>query len=644
MCGICGVILKQPEAQVSARLLETMNDVMIHRGPDDSGQARFGSVGLAMRRLSIIDLAGGHQPIYNEDRTHSIVFNGEIYNHRELRRELEARGHRFSTRTDTEVILHGYEEWGADCVQRLNGMFAFAIWDANSETLFLARDPVGIKPLYLYEDPGRLLFASEMKALLAAGNVPREVDPVALHHYLTFLYVPPPRTMLRGVSKLPPGHWARWKDGRLEIQEYWAGPAAHFGPEPTEPVSTKAVLDQLTAAVRRHLLSDVPVGCLLSGGIDSSLIAALMARELGPGFSTFTAGFPGAGIYDERTHARAVASHVGSKHLEVEVTSESVDLLERIVRHLDEPLADASVIPNYVVAELAGANVKVVLSGVGGDETFGGYRRYYAHHLAGRWQRCPAGVRRVLIRAASRVVPVGGNTRLGNAVRLAQKLFDHLDDAPERRYLAWNAFFSEEAKQRLYADGKGNHLPDSLADSQQWLDRMPNGDLTRRAMFVDIKTYLPGDPLLLADKLSMAHSLELRVPFLDRGLVEFAARIPARQHGNRLATKQLLREAAKDLLPASILHRPKQGFGTPIDLWLRKELKPLLMEALSHERLRARGWFDPKTVASLVDEHLGGRRDLSQELWALLVFELWQQQFVDQIPETAVTQPQVALA
>ncbi|MGC8669485.1 MAG: asparagine synthase (glutamine-hydrolyzing), partial [Chthonomonadales bacterium] len=600
-----------------------------HRGPDDEGYGICAQAALAMRRLSIIDLAGGHQPIYNEDASLSIVFNGEIYNYRELRRELQAHGHRFTTNTDTEAILHGYEQWGEECVNHFNGMFAFAIWNADTAELFLARDPVGIKPLYLYEDGQRLLFASEIKSILAAGNIPREVDPVALHHYLSFLYVPPPRTMLKSITNLPPGHWARWRNGSLEIREYWAGPQAAFEPEPARPVCPEDVLQMLRDAVRRHLIADVPVGCLLSGGIDSSAIAALMAQEVGPGFKTFTAGFPQAGIYDERPFARAVAQHVGSDHMEVEINPAAAEILPRIVWHLDEPLADASVIPNYLVCQLAASQVKVALSGIGGDEAFGGYRRYFATSLSGMWRRMPPALMRAAISAATRIVPISGDNPMGERLRLARKFYDHIELDPETRYLAWNAFFTEDMKRALYAASRQDGLPDSLQESRKWFRRMPQGDLTRRAMYVDLKTYLPGDPLLLADKLSMAHSLELRVPFLDRELLEFAARIPSHQHLSGKETKSLLRAAVRHLLPPQILERPKRGFGTPIDVWLRMHLRPMMLDLLSERALKARGWFNPSYVSELIRTHLQGSNDYSQHLWALLVFEIWHRQFVD---------------
>lgn len=628
MCGICGIVYKDHQLH-SQEHIRAMNGRIRHRGPDDEGFAIGPRAAIAMRRLSIIDLAGGHQPIYNEDGSLSIVFNGEIYNYRELRQELQSHGHRFTTSSDTEAILHGYEQWGEECVNHFNGMFAFAIWNARTAELFLARDPVGIKPLYLYEDARRLLFASEIKSLLAAGGVPRDVDPVALHHYLSFLYVPPPRTMLRGITNLPPGHWARWSNGSLRVQEYWAGPQAAFEPEPAQPVSPEDVLQMLRDAVRRHLVADVPVGCLLSGGIDSSAVAALMAQEVGPGFKTFTAGFPGAGIYDERPFAREVARHVGSDHTEVEIRPSAAELLPHIVWHLDEPLADASVIPNYLVCQLAASQVKVALSGIGGDEAFGGYRRYFATSLSGLWGRMPAGFMQAALSAAARIVPVSGDNPVGERLRLARKFYDCVNLDEETRYLAWNAFFTQDMKRELYASGLSDGMPDSLQEAREWFRRVPHGSLTRRAMYVDLKTYLPGDPLLLADKLSMAHSLELRVPFLDRELLEFASRIPSRQHLRGKETKSLLRAAVRHLLPPQILTRPKRGFGTPIDVWLRMHLRTMMLDLLSDQAVKARGWFNPAYVRKLIQKHLEGSNDYSQHLWALLVLEIWHRQFVE---------------
>lgn len=638
MCGIVGFAGRHSTPGAS-RLLRAMNDALVHRGPDDAGQylsterpmpnASSGpEVGLAMRRLSIIDLSTGHQPIPNEDETVWIVFNGEIYNHRELRADLERRGHRFRTHSDTEAILHAYEEYGAECVTRLRGMFGFAIWDEPRQRLFLARDHVGIKPLFWTQVGGRLLFASEIKALLRDPGVARSVDPDSLHHYLTYLYVPAPRTMFAGISQLPPGHRLFWERGEIRIDEYWAGPDTMLRRDVEEPVTPDQVWEVLKESVAAHLLSDVPLGAFLSGGLDSTAIVALMAELSSKPVETFSVGFDAAGLYDERPYAAAVARHLGTHHHELAVNQDSIRLLPEILRHLDEPLADASVIPNYLVAQLARQHVTVSLSGAGGDELFGGYRRYFADDMARRWRRVPAPLRRNVLLPALRVIPATGDTRLGDMSRLAQKFLEPLDLAPENRYLAWNAFFSEAAKRQLYATAGARS--DSAEVMLPHFGKVSHRAFADRAMYVDLKSYLPGDPLFLSDRMTMAHSLEARVPFVDTQVMEFAARIPLSQKIQGQQTKLILRQMLAGRVPDDIIARPKRGFGTPIDLWLRGELATLVEQVLSPAALRERGYFRSDYVQWLLAQQRQGKRDFSQHLWALLVFELWHRAYIDQ--------------
>jgi len=608
-----------------------MNDALVHRGPDDAGVwLRNGApqVALGMRRLSIIDLSTGHQPIANEDETCWIVFNGEIYNHAALRAELEAAGHVFRTRSDTEAILHAYEEWGADCLRRLRGMFAFAIWDERAGRLFLARDHVGIKPLYWTEAGGRFLFASEIKALLQAPEVPRVVDREALHHYLTYLYVPAPLSMFAGIHQLPPGHHMTWERGCVTVEEWWGGPAGMLTGEEGPPVSLEAAWEVLRDSVAAHMIADVPLGAFLSGGLDSTLIVAAMTELMDRPVTTFSIGFQSAGLYNELPFARQIAAHFRTEHHEFDVRADAVSALPEIVRHLDEPLADATVLPSYFLAELARRHVTVALTGTGGDELFGGYRRYYGDAMARRWQWLPRPLRNQVLLPALRLVPASGDTRLGDASRLAQKFLEPLDLAPEPRYLAWNAFFSEQAKRDLYANGAGP-LPDSAAPMLPHFERVRHRPFPDRAMFVDLKSYLPGDPLCLTDRTTMAHSLEARVPFVDAPVMEFAARVPLSQKLEGQTTKVLLRRLLAGRVPDEIWKRPKRGFGTPIDLWLRGELAGLADRLLAPDLLRERGYFRPEYVQWLRDQHAAGKRDFSQHLWALLIFELWHRTFID---------------
>lgn len=637
MCGIVGFVGSQ--SQASARpLLVRMNDALVHRGPDDAGfylsterpatGKRRPEVGLAMRRLSIIDLATGHQPIPNEDQSVWIVFNGEIYNHQEIRAELQRRGHQFRTQSDTEAILHAYEEYGVECVTHLRGMFGFAIWDERRERLFVARDHVGIKPLFWTQTGERLLFGSEIKALLQDPAVVRAVDPESLHHYLTYLYVPAPRTMFAGISQLPPGHRMIWERGQVQIEEYWAGPDAMLKGDPQEPVTTDQVWEVLRESVDAHMLSDVPLGAFLSGGLDSTAIVALMAELSSKPVETFSVGFKAAGLYDERPFAAAVAKHFGTNHHEFAIDQSAVRLMPEILRHLDEPLADASVIPNYLVSELARKHVTVSLSGAGGDELFGGYRRYFADDMARRWRRVPAPLRRNVLLPALRVIPATGDTKLGDTSRLVQKFLEPLDLAPENRYLAWNAFFSEASKRKLYASDEPRI--DSAEVMLPHFSKVTHRSFADRAMYVDLKSYLPGDPLFLSDRMTMAHSLEARVPFVDTRVMEFAARVPLSQKIQGQQTKLILRQMLAGRVPDDIISRPKRGFGTPIDVWLRGELATLVDQVLSPAAVRERGYFRPEYVQWLLTQQKTGKRDFSQHIWALLVFELWHRAYIDQ--------------
>ena len=628
MCGIAGFadsLIRLDEAAdrraADARLVGDMCRVIRHRGPDDEGVLVAPGIGLGMRRLSIIDLATGHQPIGNEDGAIQVVFNGEIYNFRELRAELSGAGHAFATTSDTEVIVHGYEQWGPQVFERLRGMFGVALWDARAQTLWLARDRTGIKPLYYMEHGGRLFFGSELKSLIAAGVVRREVDPGALHHYLAFLYTPADRAIFPGVRKLPPGHLLRWHGGRAAVSQYWSPPEAE-SLALSDAEAEEALLERLRSAVRSHLVSDVPLGAFLSGGVDSSLVVALMAEASDRPVKTFSIGFDEP-AYDELDAARLVARHVGADHHEFVVRPDALGIVERLVAHFDEPFADASAIPTWYVSELARRHVTVVLSGDGGDELFAGYDRYLPHPMVARFDAVPLPGKQALARAAARALPHGARGR---------RFLRHAGADAESRYIDAISFFGPDDRTALCAGPMRLTDGSPEAAMRARFARLGHLPLTSRCMRVDFETYLPEDVLTKVDRMSMAHSIESRVPLLDHPLVEFAMRLPLSAKLRRGERKFLLRRVAARLLPAAILARRKQGFGVPIGVWFRGKLRDAFSDVLLSPRTRQRGYFEPGEIQRLLDEHMSGVRDHELRLWQLLMFELWHRAYVDRTP------------
>ncbi len=606
-------------AAADAAVVRRMCDAIRHRGPDDEGVFVAPGVGLGMRRLSIIDLATGHQPIGNEDATVQVVFNGEIYNYRELTRELADRGHRFATASDTETIVHAYEEWGEDCFRRLRGMFAIALWDGRAGALFLARDRAGIKPLHYGTFGGRLVFGSEIKSLLAAGVAP-ELDVDALDHYLSFLYTPPDRTIFRGLRKLLPGHLLRWSAGRARVSRYWTlPPSESFTGGEAEAAET--LRDVLADAVRCHLLSDVPLGAFLSGGVDSSLVVGLMARASSRPVRTFSIGFDEP-EFDELEHARLVARHFGTDHHEFVVRPDALAILDDLISHFDEPFGDSSAIPTWYVSQVARKHVTVVLSGDGGDELFGGYDRYFPHPRVAAFDRLHLpGARRIAAAAASRL---GHGTRGKNFLR-------HVARDARGRYLDSIAFFHPDEKTALLAPEVAARIagPDPETALGRRFDAHASLPWTSQMMRFDFETYLPEDVLVKVDRMSMAHSLESRVPLLDNHVIDFAATLPARLKINGTRRKHILKEAAVRLVPRSILERRKQGFGIPIGHWFRGGLRDLFHDVLLSPTARQRGYFRPEFVEAVVAEHMAGTRDHTLRLWSLVVFELWHRQYLD---------------
>jgi asparagine synthase (glutamine-hydrolysing) len=617
MCGIAGIALTDLEGRVDRGLLEAMAGAIAHRGPDGEGFLAGPGVGLASRRLAVIDPEGGAQPLTNEDGRVACVYNGEIYNFAELRSGLEERGHRFRSRTDGEILCHLYEEEGEGMLPLLRGMFAFALWDARRGRLLLARDRFGIKPLYWARVPGGLAFASELKALLRLPGVSRDLDPVALSDYLTYLYVPAPRTILAGASKLPPGTRLTFQGGREEVAPWWEPPPPGRGESLPPEEAARELLARLRETVRAHLVADVPVGAFLSGGLDSSTVVALMAEASPSPVRTFTVGFEGAGAYDERPAARAVARRFGCLHHETVLTpGRAMELLPGLVRTFGEPFADSSAIPTYIVSELAARELPVVLSGDGGDELLCGYDWYRYHQLLRPVSLVPGRVRQALGRAAAAGLPELGRV-VGGPAR-ARRLAADAGLDPRGRYLRRITCFGEPVLARLLAaraEGSGV--------AARWYASLPEpaGPIERMA-YADLRLGLPEDMLTKVDRASMAHGLEVRVPFLDPELAAFVWALPTRLKLRGVGTKWLLRRALEGILPPSTLTRRKQGFGVPIGRWLREDSaswRPLLLGS----RAVAEGYLRAAPVETIVERHLSARQELGHQVWALLVLEVW---------------------
>ncbi len=629
MCGICGTVFLDPTRQVDAQLLVAMRDTLTPRGPDEAGVYLDGNVGLASRRLSIIGLADGQQPMTNEDQSVWVVYNGEIYNFHAVRQYLESRGHQFKTHSDTEVILHGYEEEGPDCLARFNGMFAFALYDKKARQLFLARDRLGVKPLHYVWDGQRFQFASEIKALLRDPSVSRELDVFSLSKYLTYEYVPAPHSIFRAIHKLEPGHWLALDIGgrRLTKQRYWDVPLLddNLGYKREEDYRDE-LLSRLEDAVRLRLVSDVPVGIFLSGGIDSSTVAALANKQQASPLMAFTIGFEDKS-FDESGYAGVVGKKLGVDHrVENFSYGKMCEILPRVADSLDEPLADASVLPTFLLSEFAGRHVKVVMGGDGGDELFAGYPTYQALKLIRYYDILPHELRALLLRAAQRL-PVSHNY-FSFDFKLKQ-LLRGAGVSREIMFFLWTGSFNEREKRDLLSpemwhEVKGQNTFEDLFD---YIKRSNLKNEMERALYLMTKLYLQDDVLVKVDRMSMANSLEVRAPFLDYTFVEFAAQLPTNLKIRRLKTKYLLKQAAATLLPREITHRRKKGFGVPVGRWILGDLREMFQEYLSEARIRREGVFNPTFVSSLLSDHLARRRDNRKLLWTLLTFELWRERW-----------------
>jgi asparagine synthase (glutamine-hydrolysing) len=628
MCGIAGIVYRERERPVSESLVRRMCDALRHRGPDDEGLYMHGAVGLGMRRLSIIDLGGGRQPIANEDGSKVIVFNGEIYNYQELRRGLVARGHTVRSSGDTETILHLYEERGPDCVTPLRGMFAFAIWDASAETLLLARDRFGIKPLYVVTGPWGIAFSSELKALHAARLTSRELDWEAIDSYFQLGYIPAPASPFADVRKLEPGHTLVWRrQGDVTTRRYWQFP---LDDRPSPPDPEARVREWLDGSVAAHLVSDVPVAVFLSGGLDSSAVAASMALA-GHTPHAFTARYAGSGATatDETDLARALAARYGAELTLVDIRPDIQDTFEPIVQALDEPHADDSAIPTWLLSQAVGSSYKVALAGIGGDELFAGYRRHIGLLAAEHYAKLPAGVRRIA-GAASSLLPEPRDGTLG--VDRVKRFLRTGNGAVPDRFLGLMSRLSNTERLGLYTPSlrariTGGAASDRFRDVFSAQGR-PTG--LAAGLYLDYMTFLADDVLALSDRLAMAHSLEVRVPFVDHVLVEAAFPIPQRvKIGPWWQTKRLLRRALRPRLPPAHLRAPKRGFVGPTSAWLRHELRQMLTDELSPERQRRLGYFEPATTQTLLEEHVTGRQNGERILWALLCFSTWHRLYVE---------------
>ncbi len=624
MCGICGIVFAEKDRSVDTKIIKKMTDSIEHRGPDEEGFYINKNVGLGSRRLSIIDLEGGQQPIHNEDKNIWVVFNGELYNYQELTQSLVRRGHKFYTNSDTEVIVHAYEEFGEEFLEYLNGMFALALWDERKQKLLLARDRMGIKPLYYTLQNNTLIFGSELKTILNYPNISRTVDLAALNEYLSFEYVPTPRTIFQGISKLPPGNMLIFSEGNLHISQYWninLGRSENIKPKQLFEYE-RELLSVLKNAVQKEMVSDVPIGVLLSGGIDSSVIAALMS-EVSPGnIKSFSIRFDDPS-FDESNYARQVAQYLQTKHHELTVTPKLVmESVENITEFLDEPLGDSSVVPTFLLSNFTRNHVKVALGGDGGDEIFAGYSTLQAHRLVEYYEYFfPGFIRHRIIPWIVDRLPVS---------------FDNISfDFKVRRFIAgrgvpviirhhnWLGSFTVQQKEKLLEPWTQLKEKDTyqIAFEHQYNSQAKSA--LNQLLYCDIKLYLEGDILPKVDRASMANSLEVRVPFLNHTLVEYAANLPHSLKLRGLTTKYILRKAMKGKLPDNILRRGKKGFNMPVAKWITGPLRPLVEEMLSKNRLQRDGFFNPDYVQKLLKEHINGQQDHRKLIWTLLMFQLW---------------------
>jgi len=637
MCGIAGMISPDPEQRIKKALL-----AIEHRGRDDEGVFISGSFGaelkacLGHRRLSIIDTSpGGHEPMFTEDRRFVIVLNGEIYNYKEIRRELEGCGERFTTASDCEVLLKAFRKWNLACLDKLNGMFAFAVWDDLEKTLTLVRDRAGIKPLFYAHIDGSFVFASEIKAILATGLVHAELDHEALNQSLTFLWPVPPHTMFKGVSQLLPGHYLIWKSGDVSPHQWWDLDFSAEKSDHNERDWADRVLDTLERVTELEMVADVPLGAFLSGGVDSSALVALMTRHSAQKISTYTTGISAEDlkfdiIPDDVEWSRRVAEIFPIDYHETLLTPDVAGLLPMLVRHQEAPIIDMA-IPSYLISQQARETQKVMLSGMGGDEVFGGYPRQMAMQIAGMTDVVPSAVRRPLMKAAESILYGGVQGKFTAPIRNAKKFARSAAMDFEERYLGFGTYFTDAMKSELYSDSLAGEMAgfDAYHHHREYFDRCREASPINRMLYVDFKTFMPSLNLDTTDRTSMAANLEVRVPYLNKELLDLAARLPSRLKIKGLKRKYILKKAVESILPKEIIYRKKAGFGAPIRSWLRGALRPMIDDLLSEETITKRGLFTPSAVRSLIADFDSGKEDLSLHLFQLLTLELWHREFLD---------------
>lgn len=626
MCGITGFISRDREAAERPRsdLLQRMCESIVYRGPDEQGTLVRGRAALGMRRLSIIDIKTGQQPIFTSDGNLAIVYNGEVYNFREVRDELVKLGHAFKTNSDTEVIVHAYQQYGEACLEKLRGMFAFAIWNFAEESLFIARDRIGKKPLfYTLTDRGEFVFGSELKTLLVHGGAKKEIDLAALDAYLSFGYVPEEFCILKNIKKLLPGHFLKFKDGNVETKRYWDIDLSNADFDRSEKDWTAELREKIKEAVKIRLISEVPLGAFLSGGVDSSTIVATMSELSEQPVKTFSIGFR-EDSFDELKYARLAAKEFRTDHHEFIVTPDLFDLIGEIVWHFDEPFADQSSLPTFMLSKMAREYVTVVLSGDGGDELFAGYERYIVDRKRAKFSSIPGSIRSGLLRPVSAALPHGAR---------GKNFLHNISLGPIDRYVDSVSAFNGPKKKYLYSREMRASLNGEFAAGEKLFRAYASGsglhDPIARLLYLDSKTYLPGDILTKVDRMTMASSIEARVPLLDHELIEFVATMPSNLKMKGSETKYILKKTMEGTVPNEILYREKQGFGVPIGEWINDQLRERINDDLADKRTVDRGYFESSYITTLLKEHSTGRRDHSNALWMLWMLELWFRRYID---------------
>lgn len=631
MCGICGKINREKEKPVEKSLIVRMCDVIKHRGPDDAGYFVKQNVGLGMRRLSIIDLSGGHQPIYNEDNSVVVVLNGEIYNFPELREDLRKKGHQFRTKSDTEVIVHLYEERGEDCVNYLRGMFGFALYDIKRNRLMVARDRMGIKPIYYALDQEKLLFGSELKSLLQDQTLSRDFDFFALNSYFSFMNTLAPDTIFKNVRKLLPGQYLIFENDHFRIEDYWRF-ALNEQPQKSETATAEQLREMILEAVKIRLISDVPLGAFLSGGIDSSTIVALMSQVSDQPVKTFSIGFHSK-AFNELDYARQIARKFETDHRELMVEPDAIPIIDDLIWYLDEPFSDPSAIPTYFVSKIARENVTVVLTGDGGDEMFGGYSGYNVEAVLNKFGRIPNFIRNRIIKNILNIFPNTPSAKLNEQRNRMLRILERVDLPPESRFFSRHQVFSEQDKNELYATDFLHSLNGEFDISQRlmsYIDVPTQASSIDKMLYLDTHLYLPNDMLVKVDRMSMATSLEARVPLLDHILVEYIASLPHSYKVKGTTTKYILKKAMQGLVPDDILYRKKQGFNVPLNEWFRNDLVGLASEVLFDSRSTNRGLLRKTKIEQILNTHQRKEQDLSFQIWSLIVFEKWCRRFLDE--------------